>query len=301
MMRVSAEVQRALQNGTPIVALESTIVAHGMPRPTNIETALAVEEIIRSEGVIPASIGLIEGDIVCGLSPDELSFLAYADDVVKAQERDLARARITGRSGATTVGATLFVASQAGIRVHVTGGIGGVAPDFGETLDISADLLAIQKYPCITVASGTKAFMDVQATLEYLETIGCPVASWMESTFPWFYSRNSGVKVEWKAESADEVARAFLADQDLRGAAGMLLGVPLPEADALPEAETRRAIDAALQRATAEGISGKPLTPFLLSAIFEITDGASLDANVALIKNNALVGARVARSLQSLT
>lgn len=299
-MRVSAEVQEALSDGKAVVALESTIVAHGMPRPINVETALAVEEIIRSEGVIPASIGLIEGEIVCGLTPEELTFLGYADDVVKAQERDLARASITGRSGATTVGATLFVASKVGIAVHVTGGIGGVAPDFSETLDISADLLAIQKYPCITIASGTKAFMDVQATLEYLETIGCPVASWMESTFPWFYSRDSGVKVEWKADSADEVARAFLADQALRGAAGMLLGVPLPEVDALPEVETRRAIDKALQRATAEGISGKPLTPFLLSAIFEITDGASLDANVALIKNNALVGAQVARSLHAL-
>lgn len=300
MMRVSAEVQQALKDGTPTVALESTIVAHGMPRPTNIDTALAVEGIIRSEGVIPASVGLINGEIVCGLSHDELSFLAYSDDVVKAQERDLARASITGRSGATTVGATLFVASQVGIRVHVTGGIGGVAPDFGHSLDISADLLAIQKYPCITIASGTKAFMDVQATLEYLETIGCPVASWMESTFPWFYSRDSGVKVEWKAESTEAVARAFLADQELRGAAGMLLGVPLPEVDALPEAETRRAIDQALQRAAAEGVSGKPLTPFLLRSIFEITEGASLDANVALIKNNARVGAQVARSLHSL-
>jgi len=168
-MRISEEVHQAINDGAPVVALESTIVAHGMPRPTNIETALAVEEVIRAHGAVPACVGLIRGEIVCGLTHDELSFLAYSDDVIKAQERDLARACVSGRSGATTVGATLFVASRCGIRVHVTGGIGGVAPDFGETLDISADLLAIGHYPCITVASGTKAFMDVRATLEYLK------------------------------------------------------------------------------------------------------------------------------------
>ncbi len=298
-MRASDEVRQALATGQPVVALESTIVAHGMPRPTNIETALAVEEIIRSEGVIPASVGLINGEIVCGLSADELSFLAYADDVVKAQERDLARASFLGKSGATTVGATLFVANHFGIRVHVTGGIGGVAPDFGETLDISADLLAIQKYSCITVASGTKAFMDVRATLEYLETIGAPVAVWKEYTFPWFYSRDSGVKVEWRADQASEVAEAFLADQELRGSSGMLLGVPLPREDALSEEETGRVIATALARAAAEGVSGKALTPFLLSAIYDITNGASLAANVALIKNNAQVGAQVARALHA--
>lgn len=298
-MRASEEVQQALADGTPVVALESTIVAHGMPRPTNIETALAVESIIREEGAVPASVGLIEGEIVCGLSASELEFLAYSDDVIKAQERDLARATVTGRSGATTVGATLFVAAHFGIRVHVTGGIGGVAPDFDETLDISADLLAIGRYPCITVASGTKAFMDISATLEYLETIGVPVGSWTEDTFPWFYSRDSGIKVEWKVDTPEDVVDAFLADQHIRGAAGMLLGVPLPSQDALPEARTRAAIDEALASASAEGVSGKPLTPYLLAKIFEITAGDSLVANVALIKNNASVGARIATSLAS--
>jgi pseudouridine-5'-phosphate glycosidase len=300
-MRISEEVHQAINDGAPVVALESTIVAHGMPRPTNIETALAVEEVIRAHGAVPACVGLIRGEIVCGLTHDELSFLAYSDDVIKAQERDLARACVSGRSGATTVGATLFVASRCGIRVHVTGGIGGVAPDFGETLDISADLLAIGRYPCITVASGTKAFMDVRATLEYLETIGVPVATWGADTFPWFYSRDSGVKVEWRADAPDEVATAFQADVALRTHAGMLLGVPLPEADALPEQETRAAIDQALVLANQQGVSGKPLTPFLLSAIFDITGGASLAANVALIKNNAAVGAEVARSLQRIS
>lgn len=300
-MRISEEVHQAINDGAPVVALESTIVAHGMPRPTNIETALAVEEVIRAHGAVPACVGLIRGEIVCGLTHDELSFLAYSDDVIKAQERDLARACVSGRSGATTVGATLFVASRCGIRVHVTGGIGGVAPDFGETLDISADLLAIGHYPCITVASGTKAFMDVRATLEYLETIGVPVATWGADTFPWFYSRDSGVKVEWRADAPDEVATAFQADVALRTHAGMLLGVPLPEADALPEQETRAAIDQALVLANQQGVSGKPLTPFLLSAIFDITGGASLAANVALIKNNAAVGAEVARSLQRIS
>ena len=298
-MRASEEVRQALEDGTPVVALESTIVAHGMPRPTNIETVLKVESIIRDEGAVPASVGLIEGEIVCGLSATELEFLAYSDDVIKAQERDLARATVTGRSGATTVGATLFVASHFGIRVHVTGGIGGVAPNFDETLDISADLLAIGRYPCITVASGTKAFMDIGATLEYLETIGVPVGSWTENTFPWFYSRDSGITVEWEANTAEEVADIFLADQQLRGESGMLLGVPLPAADALPEERTRAAIDQALATASAEGISGKPLTPYLLSKIFEITEGDSLVANVALIKNNASVGSRIASSVAS--
>jgi len=298
-MRASEEVRQALKDGTPVVALESTIVAHGMPRPTNIETVLQVESIIRDEGAVPASVGLIEGEIVCGLSANELEFLAYSDDVIKAQERDLARATVTGRSGATTVGATLFVASHFGIHVHVTGGIGGVAPNFDETLDISADLLAIGRYPCITVASGTKAFMDIGATLEYLETIGVPVGSWTENTFPWFYSRDSGITVEWEANTVEEVATIFLADQQLRGATGMLLGVPLPAADALPEERTRAAIDQALARASAEGISGKPLTPYLLSKIFEITDGDSLVANVALIKNNASVGAQIASAVAS--
>lgn len=298
-MRASEEVRQALKDGTPVVALESTIVAHGMPRPTNIETVLKVESIIRDEGAVPASVGLIEGKIVCGLSEDELEFLAYSDDVIKAQERDLARATVTGRSGATTVGATLFVASHFGIRVHVTGGIGGVAPNFDETLDISADLLAIGRYPCITVASGTKAFMDIGATLEYLETIGVPVGSWTENTFPWFYSRDSGITVEWEANTAEEVAAIFMADQQLRGKNGMLLGVPLPAVDALPEERTRAAIEQALATASAEGISGKPLTPYLLSKIFEITEGDSLVANVALIKNNASVGARIASAVAS--
>ena len=298
-MRASEEIRQALKDGTPVVALESTIVAHGMPRPTNIETVLKVESIIREEGAVPASVGLIDGEIVCGLSANELEYLAYSDDVIKAQERDLARATVTGRSGATTVGATLFVASHFGIRVHVTGGIGGVAPNFDETLDISADLLAIGRYPCITVASGTKAFMDIGATLEYLETIGVPVGSWTENTFPWFYSRDSGITVEWEANTAEEVATIFMEDQQLRGATGMLLGVPLPAADALPEERTRAAIDQALARASAEGISGKPLTPYLLSKIFEITDGDSLVANVALIKNNASVGAQIASAVAS--
>jgi len=298
-MRASEEVRQALKDGTPVVALESTIVAHGMPRPTNIETVLKVESIIREEGAVPASVGLIDGEIVCGLSANELEYLAYSDDVIKAQERDLARATVTGRSGATTVGATLFVASHFGIRVHVTGGIGGVAPNFDETLDISADLLAIGRYPCITVASGTKAFMDIGATLEFLETVGVPVGSWTENTFPWFYSRDSGITVEWEANTPEEVANIFLADQQLRGESGMLLGVPLPAADALPEERTRAAIDQALARASAEGISGKPLTPFLLSKIFEITDGDSLVANVALIKNNASVGAQIASAVAS--
>ena len=295
-IRVSEEVRHALHDGTAVVALESTIVAHGMPVPTNIETALAVESIIRDGGATPASVGIINGEIVCGLSASELDFLAHADKVIKAQERDLARAVRDGSSGAATVGATLFVAASCGITTLVTGGIGGVAPDFGNSLDISADLLAVGNYPCITVASGTKAFMDTAATLEYFETHGVPVAG-NTSEFPWFYSIESGCQIEWNVETAEDVVGAFLADQQLRGPRGMFLGVPLAPEDALDAGVTRSAIDEALSRARADGVTGKATTPYLLSTIFEVTEGASLKANVALIKNNAQVGTRIALAL----
>ena len=299
-MRVSEEVQEAVRSGSPVVALETTIVAHGMPVPTNLETAMAVESIIRSHGAIPAAVGMIDGDIVCGLSESELDRLAHAHDVVKAQERDFARASRDRRSGAAPVGATLLIASRCGIEVHVTGGIGGVAPDAGINLDISADLPAIGRYPCITVAAGTKAFMDVAGTLEYLETLGVPVAVWQAKEFPWFYSTSSGIGVEWQADTAEEVAEVFLADQELRGPTGLFLGVPLPPNLALDPAITRSAIDTAMARMQQQGITGKAATPFLLATIFEVTQGASLAANVELIKHNAEVGADVAVALANI-
>jgi len=293
-IRISDEVRQAIAEGKPVVALETTIVAHGMPEPTNIETALAVEGILRDGGAIPASVGLIEGDIVCGLSEAELDRLAHDQHVVKAQERDFGRAIRNRLSGATTVGATLLVAARCGIEVHVTGGIGGVAPEVGMNLDISADLPAIARSPVITIAAGTKAFMDTAATLEAMETLGVPVGVWQADEFPWFYSTSSGLKVEWRVESAQEIAEIFRAERDLRPGAGMFLGVPLLPPDALPAAQTRAAIDTALRRMREQGITGKAATPFLLSTIFEETGGASLTANVALIKNNARVGAQVA-------
>lgn len=299
-MRISEEVREAVRAGSPVVALETTIVAHGMPVPTNLETALAVEAIIRDHGAIPAAVGMIDGDIVCGLSESELDRLAHADDVVKAQERDFARASRDGRSGAATVGATLLIASRCGIDVHVTGGIGGVAPDAGTSLDISADLPAIGRYPCITVAAGTKAFMDVAATLEYLETLGVPVGVWQAREFPWFYSTSSGIGVEWQVQTATEVAEVFLADQVLRAPSGMFLAVPLPSDLALDPEVTRSAIDTALARMHEKGIFGKAATPYLLATIFDVTAGASLTANVALIKHNAAVGADVAVALAEL-
>ena len=296
-IRVSPLVQDALNSDVPVVALETTIVAHGMPVPTNLETALAVEAIIRENGAVPAAVGLIDGEIVCGLAEAELDRLAHAEHVVKAQERDFARAARDGSSGAATVGATLLVASRCGITVHVTGGIGGVAPDAASNLDISADLPAIARYPCITVAAGPKAFMDTAGTLEYLETLGVPVAVWQANEFPWFYSTSSGIPVEWRVDTAEEVAEVFRADQDLRGPCGMFLAVPLPEDRALDSALTRSAIDIAMARMHERGITGKAATPFLLATIFEVTEGASLRANVELIKHNAEVGARVAVAL----
>ena len=293
-IRLSDEVRQALTEGKPVVALETTIVAHGMPEPTNIETALGVEAILREGGAIPASVGLVDGDIVCGLSPAELDRLAHDEHVVKAQERDLGRAVRNRLTGATTVGATLLVATHCGIEVHVTGGIGGVAPEVGMNLDISADLPAIARSPVITIAAGTKAFMDTAATLEAMETLGVPVGVWQANEFPWFYSTSSGLKVEWQVNSADEIAEIFRADRALRPGAGMFLGVPLLAPDALPAEQTRAAIDTALKRMREQGITGKAATPFLLSTIFEETAGESLRANVALIKNNARVGAQVA-------
>lgn len=299
MIRSSAEVDSALNEGLPIVALETTIVAHGMPIPTNLETALAVEANIRAGGAVPASIGIIEGEIICGLSESQLDFLAHSKDVIKAQERDFANAIRTGRSGAVTVGASLLIAAKCGIEVLVTGGIGGVSPDFGSTFDISADLLSIGRYPCITVATGTKAFMDTAASLEYFETHGVPVAVWQSNVFPWFYSTDSGQLVEWRVDTAAEISEAFRINQTLRDDQGIFLAVPIPEIDALPSEQTRAAIAEGLRRMQKNGISGKAATPYLLAALFEITNGASLAANVSLIKNNAVVGSSIAVALAS--
>ena len=296
-IKPSNEVISALNSNNPIVVLESTIIAHGMPYPTNIDTALKIEEIIREHGAIPATIGIIDGELKCGLSESEIKLLGTVSNVSKAGERDIPFCLENKLTAATTVGACLYVASQLGIKVLVTGGIGGVGPNGGITFDISADLPAIVEYPCITVASGTKAFMDVSATLEYFETHRVPVGSFQYDYFPFFYSRSSGIKVEWSPKDANEIAQVFKRKIALGMIGGMFIGNPLPQEDGLPEEVTRKAIEVALNKMSEEKITGKKVTPYLLNIIKEQTNGKSLQSNISLIKNNAKVGAQIAVAL----
>lgn len=297
LVRVGDEVQQALDAGRAVVALETSIVTQGMPYPTNLETALATAGAVRRGGAIPAAIGVLDGRLVCGLTEGELERLATSPEADKVQERDLARIIASGGEGGVTVGASLFAAALCGIEVFVTGGIGGVSPGAGNSFDVSADLGAIARHPCITVCAGAKAFMDAAATLEYLETLGVPVAVWKSRRFPWFYSADSGLEVEWRVDEAGQVAGAFRAGQLLGWRGGTLLAVPIPAEHALDEEVTRDAVAYALAELDRRGITGKETTPFLLDAVFKYTDGASLAANEALIRHNAEVGAGLAVAL----
>jgi len=296
-IRVNPEVERALADGSPVVALETTIIAHGMPYPTNLETAMAVDEIVRSKGAVPATIGIIAGQTRVGLTEEEVRFFSTSKEIVKVGERDIPLVVARQLHAATTGGATLAIAAAAGISVFVTGGIGAVGPGGTTTFDISADLLALSSYPCMTVCAGAKAFMDIGATLEFLETHSVPVVVYRSDTFPLFYTRSSGHRVEWVAQDAEEIAAFFAAKLTLEMGGGMLVGVPIPEEEELPAAVTRAAIDAAMDRMQGEGITGKEVTPYVLSAIKEETGGRSLVANIALVKNNASVGAEIAVAL----
>ncbi len=299
LMRLGEEVRDTLAAGGPVVALETSIVTQGMPFPTNVETALDTMGAVRRGGAVPALIGVVGGELVCGMTEEELHRLATSSEAAKVQKRDLPRVIAEGGDGGVTVGASLFAAVRGGIEVFVTGGIGGVSPDVGTTLDVSADLWAIASHSCITVCAGAKAFMDVGATLEYLETISVPVAVWRSHIFPWFYSPRSGTQVEWRVDKAEELASAFRAGRRLGYQGGMLLGVPIPAEHGLDPQTTRRAVKYALKQLERAMIVGKDATPFLLQAVHEYTDGASLDANIALVRHNAQVGAELALALAS--
>ncbi len=280
-------------NKLPTVALESTIIAHGMPYPANVETALAVEQIIREGGAEPRTLGILNGEIIVGMTPDQIEQLATRPGVWKACERDIPLAVSRGADAALTAGASLSVAARHGIEVLVTGGIGAVGPTASRDFDISADLPAIADYRVITVCAGAKAFMDIAATLEWLETHRVPVGVWQSDEFPLFYSRRSGFPAPWNVPHSAEAAAVFQARQN----GGVLIAVPLPSADALPEEETRAAIATAIADAESAGIHGKSLTPFLLNRIKQLTMGRSLSANISLIRNNARVGAGIAKAL----
>ena len=296
-IRLGEEVRDALAGRRPVVALETSIVTQGMPYPTNLEAARATQEAVRAGGAVPALIGVLSGELVCGLSDVDLERLGTSPDADKVQLRDLPRIVAEGGDGGVTVGASLFTAARCGIEVFVTGGIGGVSPGAGTSFDVSADLRAIAGHPCITVCAGTKAFMDVPTTLEYLETLSVPVAVWRSNRFPWFYSPDSGVEVEWRVDDAGQLADAFRSGQRLEYEGGMLLGVPIPAEHALDAQTTREAVDYALAELESRGIAGKDATPFLLQAVFQYTEGASLVANTTLIEHNARVGAELAAAL----
>ena len=294
---LSPEVAAALAAGRPVVALETTIISHGMPWPDNLETALGVEAVVRAAGAVPAAIAVMGGTIRVGLERSELEHLAQAKDVLKLSSADIAYALIAGRTGATTVAATMIAAHLAGIRVFATGGIGGVHRGAEESFDISADLTELSRTPVTVVCAGAKALLDLDKTLEVLETLGVPVVSYRSDAFPAFWSRDSGLPSPLRLDDAGAIAGFMRARAELGQAGGMLVANPVPEADEIPLAEMAPVIEAAVADAAARHVSGKAVTPFLLDAIFHLTEGRSLVTNVALVKNNARLAARIAVEL----
>lgn len=290
----SEEVKEAKRKGLAIVALESTIISHGMPYPQNVKTAREVEDIIRSKGAVPATIAILNGKIKIGLSQEELEYLGQATDVVKASRRDIPYILASGKEGATTVAATMICAELADIPVFVTGGIGGVHRNAEVTMDISADLEELAVSNVAVVCAGAKSILDIGLTLEYLETKGVPVLGYRTSSLPAFYTRSSPYSVNYKVESAEETAGILQAKWELGLKGGVVVANPIPEEDAMDDQEMERIIEVALKDAESEGIKGKDATPFLLGKVKELTEGKSLTANIALVKHNAHIGAEIA-------
>ena len=293
----SPEVAEASAAGAPIVALESTIITHGMPFPQNLETARRVEDTVRAAGAVPATIAVMGGAIHAGLDAATLETLARTPDALKLSRADLAACLAAGRTGATTVAATMICAHLAGIEVFATGGIGGVHRGAEDSFDISADLHELAQTPVTVVAAGAKAILDLPKTLEVLETLGVPVIAYGQDEFPAFWSRSSGLPAPLRMESAAEIAAAHALKARLGLKGGQLVANPIPEADELPRAVILPHIEAALTEAGAKGIAAKSVTPFLLQRIFELTEGRSLTANIALVLNNARLAAEIARAL----
>ncbi len=292
---VSPEVRQALAEGKPVVALESTIISHGMPYPKNVETALLVEKTIRENGAVPATIAIIGGRLKAGLSPDEIEYLGKAGPkVAKASRRDLAAIVARGADGATTVTTTMIIAHMAGIKVFATGGIGGVHRGAEVTMDISADLEELGSTPVMVVCAGAKSILDLGLTLEYLETKGVPVIGYGTDELPAFYTRRSGFGVDYRVDSPEELATMFKAHLALGMKGGMLVTNPIPEEYAMDKAVIDAAIEQALSDAKAAGIHGKETTPFLLAKVVELTGGDSLESNIRLVLNNATVAAKTA-------
>ncbi len=300
-LEYSQEVLEAKKNNVPVVALESTIISHGMPYPQNVQTAKEVEDIIRKNGAVPATIAILDGKIKIGLSDEELEMLATRKDIEKASRRDLPYLVATKKNGATTVAATMICAELAGIEVFVTGGIGGVHREAEVTMDVSADLQELAQTNVAVVCAGAKSILDIGLTLEYLETHGVPVVGFGTEVLPAFYTRTSPFQVNVQVENEKEAASMIRTKWELGLKGGVVIANPIPETDALDEQFINSVIEAALKEAKENGIAGKNVTPFLLSKVKELTEGRSLEANIALVKNNAEVGSKIAVQLNTLS
>lgn len=300
MISYSTEVQEAMDNNRPVVALESTIISHGMPYPQNVETARLVEDIIRENGAVPATIAIMDGKIKIGLSEEELELLGNSPDVAKVSRRDLGQLIATKKIGATTVAATMICAELAGIRVFATGGIGGVHRGAETTMDISADLEELANTGVAVVCAGAKSILDIGLTLEYLETKGVPVIGYQTDKMPAFYTRESDFGLSFRAEDVNTMASVLKAQWDLGLNGGAVIANPIPAEHALEASFITGIINQAMEEAAAQGISGKEVTPFLLGKVKELTGGSSLVANIELVKHNAKVGAQLAVELIGL-
>lgn len=298
---INPEVAAALKNGQAVVALESTIISHGMPYPKNVETALNVEKIIRENGAIPATIAILKGRLKVGLTPEEIEYLGKASDVVKCSRRDIPFIIAKGLDGATTVASTMILASMAGIHIFATGGVGGVHRGATETMDISADLLELAQTDVAVVCAGAKSILDIGLTLEYLETNGVPVVGYQTDELPAFYTRKSGFGVDYRVDTPEELAQALKAKWDLNLKGGLIVANPIPEEYAMDLDTITSAIEEALRQAEADGVKGKESTPYLLAKVKELTGGDSLDSNIQLVYNNAKVGAQLAVALAKIS
>jgi pseudouridine-5'-phosphate glycosidase len=300
MLEYGAEAAAAKERNLPIIALESTIISHGMPYPQNVQTAREVEQIVRDHGAVPATIGIMNGKIKVGLTDDELEFFAKSRDIRKVSRRDMPAVLQQKLYGATTVGATMICAQLAGIRFFVTGGIGGVHREAERTMDVSADLTELGRTDVAVVCAGAKSILDIGKTLEYLETLGVPVLGYQTDEFPAFYSRNSGFPLEYRLDSPEEAAALIKTKWDLGLKGGVVIANPVPQADEIPQQEIEAVIENAIALAKQQNVTGKRVTPFLLNEIKRLTGGGSLRTNIALVKHNARVGAQIAASYSKL-
>ena len=297
---ISEEVKAAIANNQAVVALESTIISHGMPYPKNVETALNVEKIVRDNGAIPATIAILNGRLKVGLSPEEIEFLGKAPNVQKTSRRDIPFIIAKGLTGATTVASTMILAAMAGIKVFATGGIGGVHRGAETSFDISADLLELAQTDVAVVCAGAKSILDIALTLEYLETNGVPVVGYQTDELPAFYTSKSGFGVDYRLDTPQEVAKALKTKWDLKLQGGAIIANPIPEAYEMDPKVINDAILEAVKQQSEQGVKGKESTPFLLAKVKELTGGDSLDSNIQLVYNNAKVGAQIAVELSKL-